>query len=262
MRSSSCTLSVKIKNRGETGYQTDVYGDSIIVERSFNKAGSSSFKLKSSSERIISTRKGDLEDISDYYALQLDNPINVLTQDMARSFLSNSSPQEKYKLFIKGIQLEQLNHDYALLWDNIEQIEGTTADKEAHVQSLKEKATRAKRLVDLASKQDTLRDKMHSLSLQMAWSQVEEQESEFSKIGHEIREVEAYIENTQNEADEASAVLDRAEMSKRRAADALEAAREEMQPVEVERKQAREELASAKHETTEIMVKPKQIKDC
>lgn len=96
---------MKLKNTSDTAYQHEVYGNTIIVERHFSRAGSSNFKLKSSSGKIISSRKSDLDEICDYFALQIDNPMNVLTQDMARQFLNNSIPLDKYKFFMKGTQL-------------------------------------------------------------------------------------------------------------------------------------------------------------
>jgi len=30
--------------------------------------------------------------------IQVDNPMNILTQDTARQFLSNSTPEEKYQV--------------------------------------------------------------------------------------------------------------------------------------------------------------------
>ena len=48
--------------------------------------------------------------------------MNVLTQDMARQFLSNSSPSDKYKFFIRGTQLEVLDADYKLMEEHLDSI--------------------------------------------------------------------------------------------------------------------------------------------
>lgn len=93
----SATIIVRIKNQGDGAYMPDEYGKSIIVERHFSRNGTSGFKLKSENGRIISTKKAELDAITDFFSLQIDNPMNVLSQDMARQFLSTSSPAEKYK---------------------------------------------------------------------------------------------------------------------------------------------------------------------
>ncbi|KAK3486490.1 P-loop containing nucleoside triphosphate hydrolase protein [Neurospora hispaniola] len=67
-------LIVKIKNQGQDAYRHEVYGDSIIVERHFSKSGSSSFKVKTATGQIVSTKKQEVEEIVEYYALQLLKP--------------------------------------------------------------------------------------------------------------------------------------------------------------------------------------------
>ena len=206
----TCTLIVRIKNGGDLGYRSDIYGDTIVVERSFNKAGASGFKLKSSTGRVVSTRRGDLEEISDYYALQLDNPISVLNQDMARNFLSSSTPETKYKFFVKGVQLEQLHHDYQLLIESINQTEGTFDDKRAQVSRLEEKKNKAKELLDLLSRQDHIRARMKTLGNQMAWSQVEDEEKTLQAMDHSLEEAKRTNTQLQSSVDESQAALTQA----------------------------------------------------
>ncbi len=167
---------VQLKNKGQSGYQQETYGESIIVERQFSRAGASQFKMKSANGRVISTKKADLEEICDYFALQLDNPMNALTQDMARQFLSNSTPADKYKFFMKGVQLEQLDQDYQLLEEFIDQTESKLVTREEDLKVLEEQASKAAGRLALSDRQDTLRSKIRSYSRQMAWAQVEEQE--------------------------------------------------------------------------------------
>lgn len=165
----------------------EVYGESIIVERHFSKNGASGFKLKSEKPippseeptrpaRIISTKKSDLDVISDYFSLQIDNPMNVLSQDMARQFLSTSSPIEKYKFFMRGVQLEQLDQDYRTIEDSVDQMEHKIAGKEEELEVLKSKNERAQAKLAMSEKHQSMRDKARKLRCQIAWAQVEEQE--------------------------------------------------------------------------------------
>ena len=167
---------MKLKNGGINAYQEEVYGDMICIERHFSRAGASGFKIKSATGRIISTKRFDLEEICDYYALQLDNPMNVLTQDMARQFLSNSSPADKYKFFVRGVHLEQLDQDYKLLEESTEKMEAKLESRVADVKALEERASKAAGRLALSDRQDTLRQKIRGYGRQMAWAQVEEQE--------------------------------------------------------------------------------------
>jgi hypothetical protein len=99
----NATIIVQLKNTGDGAYMVADYGESIIIERHFTKI-SSSFKIKAKNGRIVSNKKAELDAITDYFSLQIDNPMNVLSQDSARQFLSSSSPAEKYKFLVDQIE--------------------------------------------------------------------------------------------------------------------------------------------------------------
>ena len=206
-------LSVKIKNTGESAYQQDTYGDSIIVERHFSRSGSSTFKLKSSSGRLISNRKGDLEEICDYFALQIDNPMNVLTQDMARQFLNSSSPQEKYKFFMKGTQLEHLDGDYLIVEQNLDAIDTELSKKLQDCEVFTERARKAKELLALSEQQDVLRDKIEDYRGQLAWVQVEKVEADLAGLDRILREGDVKIDRLDMDAQNLSESFDQTEQS-------------------------------------------------
>lgn len=167
---------VRIKNQGTDAYRPNDFGDSIIVERHFSRSGTSGFRIKDHKGKIISTKKGDLDAISDYFALQIDNPMNVLSQDMARQFISSSSPADKYKFFVKGVQLEQLDQDYRVIEESIDQIQEKIQIHSEEMKILERKRDRTKDRLAASDKREGLREKIRNLRAQAAWSQVEEQE--------------------------------------------------------------------------------------
>ncbi|KAK5173184.1 Structural maintenance of chromosomes protein 6 [Saxophila tyrrhenica] len=199
----SATLAVKIKNQGDGSYKPDLYGRSITVERHFTRAGTSGFKLKNEHDKVISTKKADLDDILDFYAFQLDNPINVLTQDMARQFLSNSSPGDKYKFFIRGTQLEVLDADYKLMEENLDNIEEKCRTREQDISILKEKMEEAEVRKKRLEKTQSMSEKIERIRWQHAWAQVEEQEQMLEGYEQAVREAR---ENVQEKTDAAGTV--------------------------------------------------------
>ena len=173
---SFASLAVRIKNQGISAYKADVYGKSIIIERQFTRAGTSGFKIKDANGKVVSTKKYDLEDITDAFALQLDNPMNVLTQDMARQFLSDSSPKDKFKFYMKGTQLEALNTDYMVLTENVNAIEAAvrlkTVDLERHTKTFQaalKKVKKAEEVERISQNETRYRN-------EMAWARIEEEE--------------------------------------------------------------------------------------
>ena len=245
---------MRIKNRGETGYQQELYGNCITVERSFNRAGTSGFKLRSATDRIISTRKADLEEISDYYALQIDNPINVLTQDHARQFLSGSSPADKYKFFLKGIQLEQLRHDYELFAESIEQIVATFGDKQAQVATLIAKCDKAKNLLEMVDRHQQVRKRINELGAQRVWSQVEEQERQLAAIDEKIRENDEQINQVQSRIERVSAVYDELVSKQEEADQRVEQCKSDRAPLEMRKGELSQEHEDVKLEGQELQV--------
>ncbi|KAL4995717.1 hypothetical protein BDV10DRAFT_174240 [Aspergillus recurvatus] len=213
----SATIIVRIKNQGDGAYLPDDLGKSIVLERHFSKSGASSFKIKADNGRVFSTKRTELDAIIDHFTLQFENPMNVLSQDMARQFLSSSSPAEKYKFFVKGVQLEQLDQDYRLIEEYGDQIEEKIRSKQQDISVLKSRRDAAERKLEMSDQQENLRERQRRLRRQAAWAQVEEQErvrdsliAEISSLESKIAEVEAEVERCDAAIREVEAEIDTA----------------------------------------------------
>ncbi|KAI9829812.1 MAG: Structural maintenance of chromosomes protein 6 [Phylliscum demangeonii] len=256
----SATLSVKVKNQGHTAYQQELYGDSIVVERSFSRAGASNFRLKSASGRTISTKKADLEEICDFFALQLDNPMNVLTQDMARQFLSNSTAAEKYKFFVKGVQLEQLDQDYQLLEETIDQIESKIITRAEDIKVLEDRASRAAARLALSDKQDSMRTRIRSYTRQMAWAQVEEQEKELDVRNESLQKADARIGEATAKAGTVDQKFEEANHAWERAQEASKQVIDSKAPLELSRSQVKERFDKNKEDLLAVQTDHRSIR--
>jgi chromosome segregation ATPase len=80
IEASAAEVTIQLKNQGEEAYKYDLYGDSIVITRRFTKEGASSYKIKSRDGKIVSTKREELSAICDHMNIQVDNPMNVLTQ--------------------------------------------------------------------------------------------------------------------------------------------------------------------------------------
>ena len=176
---SSATIVVKIVNGGKYAYKPELYGDVIAIERRFSRDGSSGYKIKSASGYTVSTKREELQEILDHLQLQVDNPMTVLTQDTARQFLGNSSVGEKYKLFMRGVQLSQLDTDYTIVEEQISTLEATLEGKKQSLQDLKLLETDWRAKVKIFERSAHIEDQVRTLQKHYAWSQVKEQEKVF-----------------------------------------------------------------------------------
>lgn len=196
------SITCYIKNQGENAYKPEVYGKTIRVERYFSGAGtgSSGFKLKSEKGRIISTRKMDLDDILDHMMMQFDNPMSVLSQDQARQFLGNSAAAEKYKLFMKGVQLEQLDQDYRLIEEQSENIKAKIEVTAPDLEDLRKSMESANNKLHVSQKHDGILTKMREYRRMLAWIQVEQQEKIRDNYFQAIAEADTKIVDAEHKA--------------------------------------------------------------
>jgi chromosome segregation ATPase len=205
------SVQVRIKNQGPLAFKPHMYGKSILVERHFSITGSSGFKLRDENGKVVTTKKAELEDILDAFSMQIDNPMNVLTQDMARQFLNHSTPRDKYKFFLAGTQLETLHRDYQQIESSLELMnsrEEITKDIiNSRRKDMENWVSKAKRAGSL----EQMRRKERELTEQAAWAKVQEDEEEVAKVDAELERLDRLIETRTAEANEASDAFERAD---------------------------------------------------
>jgi structural maintenance of chromosomes protein 6 len=201
------TLKVRIKNQGRSAYKPETFGASIIVERHFSRSGSSGFNLRNAQGKLISSSRRDVDDMLDYFALQLDNPMNVLTQDQARAFLNSSSAKDKYKFFNKGTQLETLDHDYQAMEESLTTIENYMGAISEQRINFKSKYELAKKDTERVVGQRKIQDEINRIRMQMCWVQVEDEERNLESCETSLRKVDDEILERQEEIDQADSSL-------------------------------------------------------
>lgn len=260
-------LIVKLKNQGHDAYQPDLYGESIIIERHFSRAGASGYRLKNAMGRTISTKKSDVDDIIEYYQLQVDNPMNVLTQDAAKSFIQNSTPSQKYKFFVEGVQLQQLDNDYKLVSDTIDQIEEKLRDGQKDIKALKKKADLAKEKADFVQQHEDMRKAYRKMAEQIAWAQVEGLEAQLAERDRAVAVIDGEIEQANTAAEEKSVLFQRTDEALERAIESEKRLEEEAVPLNEEEKviktandEAANEVQSAHFQQRQIQSSLKEAK--
>lgn len=202
-------LIIKIKNRGDDAYQPLLYGDTIIVERHFNRNGTSSFKVMSANSKVISRKKQEVDDIVEYYCLQVDNPLNVLSQDNARQFLNQSTAKQKYKFFLQGVQLQQLDDDYRVIEDFMNSNENKVGDLEVKLDNARQDFDKAKKNYDLVMESENMRKQHRLLRQKMAWSQVADMERKLAANEEKIVQADGVIGDAQRNVEEKTQELER-----------------------------------------------------
>ncbi|KAG8840124.1 Structural maintenance of chromosomes protein 6, partial [Serendipita sp. 405] len=255
---SASEVTVTIKNEGQEPYCPEKYGTAIKVTRHFTQAGSTSYKIKGASGKIVSTQRGELSAILDHYQIDVDNPMNILTQDLARQFLSASNPSDKYNLFLKGTLLMQLRDEYDQIRDScsksmaiLKQKKVSVEEIGAHLADVKDRYQRAQSLIDA-------RKDIHELEARLAWAHVSSKETELSKgieqVEQEqelVRRLEEELQKAQTVVAEAAQQINEAEVRVKQAS-SPEELKEEQKRVNESIKEIRDKLRKAKKDAREI----------
>ncbi|OJJ34299.1 hypothetical protein ASPWEDRAFT_173721 [Aspergillus wentii DTO 134E9] len=257
----TATIIVRIRNRGDGAYMPDDYGESVIVERHFSKTGTSGFKIKSQNGRIISTKKAELDSIIDYFTLQFDNPMNVLSQDMARQFLSNSSPADKYKFFVKGVQLEQLDQDYRLIEEYVDQAEEKLRGREQDITVLKKRKDSAKKKLELSDHHESLRIRIRNVRNQMAWAQVEEQERARDTLDDDLTTADQQIAAAEVELHRFDSAFQDAEAETETAAECVRQAAYRVEQAQSEKEEIKAKSDEQMSERHDLQAQQRQIRE-
>ena len=238
----------KIRNKGDMAYLPDEFGDHISVERYFSKTGTSGYKICTASGRQVSTKRSDLEAITDHFNLQIDNPLNVLSQDSARSFIGDSNPTAKYRFFLKGVQLEQLDMDYQVLGERLDSMKVKLERKEGDVKSLESVKDQKRQQKELAERREGMRDRMRDIARQIAWVQIKEQENVVQGYAADIAESDEKIHAAQAGVDQTDARFQDADTAKESSGLELEQATVTLREARNEAKVVQEDLGKAKQD--------------
>uniref|UniRef100_A0A8C2CZ42 Structural maintenance of chromosomes protein 6 n=1 Tax=Cyprinus carpio TaxID=7962 RepID=A0A8C2CZ42_CYPCA len=183
---SSADVSITLRNRGHDAYKPEVFGQSINIDLRISSEGTRTYKLKSKTGHLVSSKKEELISILDHFNIQVDNPVSILTQEMSKHFLHSKKEGDKYKFFMKATQLDQMKEDYSYIMKTKSMTQNTVEKHRETLQELKrkyqEKEERYKNLASL----DEMQHKLDELKNQMAWALVAEVEQEMKPMRERI----------------------------------------------------------------------------
>ncbi|KAG8162808.1 hypothetical protein KVR01_007286 [Diaporthe batatas] len=248
----SSALIVKIKNQGHDAYQRDLYGDVIIVERHFNRNGGSGFRLKSQNGKLVSDKKSEVDQIVEYYCLQVDNPLNILSQDNARQFLNQASAKQKYKFFLQGVQLQQLDDDYRIIEEYATSNENKEGDLEIRLEHAQKEYDKSKREYEIFLQAEDMRKQCRLLSQKAIWAQVAEAERKTERNEEDISQADGQIAGAQHVLTQRTQELEVVDEKLAQAEEALRASREDGETLKANFDKAQQDYEDAQKDLVRI----------
>ena len=191
----SAIVEVRLCNVGELAYKPEVYGRSIRIERRVTNS-SSAYRIMDDKGKVVveKKQKEELERILMAFNIQVDNPIAVLNQDTAKTFLFKCDPDKLYIFFMKATQLEACKNDYNEANIQREYTEGLIQEKRNSLPALQKEAAKWEKKHQFHTtlknkKQDILRKKG-----EMAWARVRDLEEVANTMKEEAEKQKKKIE--------------------------------------------------------------------
>ncbi|XP_040068392.1 structural maintenance of chromosomes protein 6 [Ixodes scapularis] len=169
-------VTIRLRNHGRDAYKPEEYGNSIIVHRRLTAEGASTYKLKSGTGTVISTKRDELLHILDQFNIQIENPVMILNQETSRNFLQSKSAKDKYLFFMKATQLEKLKLDYCHIEEERALAEMEVVRKEKVLPELEKQVKRYEKQWRLLQNLEDQRLKLERLKGELLWTRVQEEE--------------------------------------------------------------------------------------
>ena len=200
-------VEINLYNGGEDAYQPELYGDTITVARVATASGSGGgYKLKSSSGRVVSAKKADLDRMMSAFGIEVDNPIAVLNQDAAKSFLYKCDPEKLYQFFMRATQLEEVKDEYNQAGEEKETADILLKRRLAEIPDLLKDQDRCNKRLQAHQSVRTRKKKIDAKKAELAWAMAAVAEDAVHKIETEqvkwANKIAAAEEMTQKENDE------------------------------------------------------------
>ncbi|KAG7209626.1 hypothetical protein KM043_011277 [Ampulex compressa] len=181
----SASIEITLVNQGSMAYKPEVYGDTIIVIRTIGS--SSTYKIKNWKGTVISSKRNELDNILHTMNIQIDNPVSILNQDISRTFLTSSKPEEKYNLFMKATLLDVIGNNYKEAekicceeYDKIKQYNEILADARKEVELLKETIKKIEGI-------NKLREQVVYLEKELCWGAAIAEEMKLQRIEEDFK---------------------------------------------------------------------------
>ncbi|XP_011862086.1 PREDICTED: structural maintenance of chromosomes protein 6 [Vollenhovia emeryi] len=193
----SATVEIVLVNKGESTYKPEIYGDTITVVRNIG-ISTSNYKIKNWKGDVISTKRDELDNIISTMNIQIDNPISVLNQDVSRTFLVTSKPDEKYSLFMKATLLDaiEINYKEALSiceeeYTKLKQYSAALAQVKGEIHKLKDSIHRLEEM-------DESRAELSHLEMEYEWAMAIMEENKLRNIQETLKLYESKLKQLED----------------------------------------------------------------
>ena len=151
-------VEVTLWNAGPDAHRADTFGASLTIERRITASGGGSWRLRAASGATVSDKRADVDAVLDALSVDAANPVAVMTQDVARSFLGagggdKKAAEKKFEVYMRATLLARSEAAHAGAAAAVEEAgrhveaeAGRVADRRADARDLAAAVERARAL--------------------------------------------------------------------------------------------------------------------
>ncbi|KAF7683221.1 Structural maintenance of chromosomes protein 6 [Astathelohania contejeani] len=197
---------IRVKLRNNNRFCYDFFGDFIIVEKRLRRE-SSTLSIFNEQRRLYSSRRDDLIHILDFLSLRLDNPLNFLTQEQAKKFLNVTRPDQLYRFFLKGTEIEDMVLLHEEAQGNASQMKEMLEKISKELEELNENLRLKNEKLEILSNISKFEKEILKLEAEKKWSVVCNEKRNLDEIEEYVLTESENLKSLETEFQECSAQL-------------------------------------------------------
>lgn len=177
----------------DQAFKPNDYGKSITVEKTIYKDDVSKLVLKNDKGQKVSERASELHEMLDHFSILINNPICILNQEVSKTFLHSKRGEDKFALFMKATNLEQIEGDYDAAHDNHRLWDENNALKEAASKMLDHEYNSCKEKTNFLINRVKLNDTLEKLNKELLWGLLRDTEESTDELTQKVRRLDDLI---------------------------------------------------------------------
>lgn len=178
----------------DKAFKPDDYGKEIIVHKVISRDDSSKLALRSDKNKKVSERKAELDEMLEHFGILINNPICILNQEVSKTFLHSKKPEDKFELFMKATNLEQITNDYDQAGTDHMEWEECNKSKSTSFKLLESEYNSCKEKSSFLENRAKLNDMRESLNRELIWAITRDNEEYAKNLELKSREMTKKIE--------------------------------------------------------------------
>lgn len=190
----------KVMNK-DSAFKPDDYGKQITIEKIISRDDATRLALRNDKDKKVSERKQELDEMVEHFGILIHNPICILNQEISKTFLHSKRAEDKFDLFLKATNLEQIEQDYLAAQLSHKEWGECNSSKTVIFRLLDSEYASCHEKASFLENRAKLNDIRDNLLQEQIWAIARDHEQLSKKLEDNVQHITASIKDTQKEID-------------------------------------------------------------